>query len=294
MYFPSSEQLICRCNLPCRQAGHFHCSMCGKTLIRKDNVESHLINCKKRWVLAQLAWDPSSQPPSPETPPDVLSLYTEHSYLLSPSVYAVKFDHTYIMTESPESPAADTDIPRDEESSSEPEEPETSPSTPAPTSVEPITPDREEPSSELPPNRVRCPDCQLVLYKRNLALHIQRKHSRVKDTTASSQSKSLSLTNKSVSTQSEFPPGDGVVFQCTCRARFGQSNAWEDMRWECCRRDHLITLMPLPARNNQSTKSSRRRPQSSRCKTGGKKLKKHISPSLSSMTSLLLKIIPSF
>lgn len=226
IYSPSSELLICRCNLPCRHAGHFHCSICGKTLMRKDNIESHLLICKKKWDLAQIAWDPTCVLPSPETPPEVLSLYLEHSYYFPPSVYAVKFDHTYITTKFPESPAVDTDLSRDEEASPEPEEAERPPSTPpAPQSEEPVAPEREAPVGELPPARVKCPHCSLVLYKRNLYVHIQRKHHRVQDAAAQSQPESVSVTNQSVSTQSDYPPvgGDGG-FQCTCRARLGQSN----------------------------------------------------------------------
>ena len=164
-YSPFLEKIICRCNLPCRDGGHFHCPFCGTTIIRKDTILPHLIQCKNKCDMAKLTSAPPSQPPSPETHPTVLSsMSVEHSYTLPPSVSVVKIDHSYTQTASLKNP----DLPQ---------------STPAPTLEDPIAP-KEEVTQDVPPTHVRCPHCPLVLYKRNLFLHIQRKHGQVKDTTS--------------------------------------------------------------------------------------------------------------
>lgn len=108
------EQVICRCNLPCRGRSHFHCPFCEKTIIRKAAITTHLIDCQTKCDMVQLTWDPPPHPPSPETHPVVLSLYMEHSYLLLPSVAAVKIDHSYIQTAPLNTPAVATDIKKEE------------------------------------------------------------------------------------------------------------------------------------------------------------------------------------
>ncbi|XP_048839003.1 mucin-5AC-like isoform X2 [Brienomyrus brachyistius] len=37
---------ICRCRLPCRAEGHYHCPFCQKTIIRRNCMERHLIICQ--------------------------------------------------------------------------------------------------------------------------------------------------------------------------------------------------------------------------------------------------------
>ena len=73
-----------------------------------------------------------------------------------------------------------------------PEDPRSVSVNPAPTSEDP-TALEEEVSWDVPPAHVRCPHCPLVLYKRNLFLHIQRKHGKVKDTTAQCHLQSTSV-----------------------------------------------------------------------------------------------------
>ena len=152
-YSPFLEKIICRCNLPCRDGGHFHCPFCGTTIIRKDTIMPHLIQCTNKCDMAQLTSAPPSQPPSPETHPTVL-LSMSVSYTLPPSVSVIKIDHSYTQTASPKTP-------------------DLSQSTLAPTSEDP-TALEEEVSRDVPPAHVRWPHCPVVLYKRNLLLHIQR------------------------------------------------------------------------------------------------------------------------
>ncbi|XP_036935622.1 uncharacterized protein LOC119008951 [Acanthopagrus latus] len=148
------EKIICRCNLPCRDGGHFHCPFCGTTIIRKDTIMPLLIQCKNKCDMAQLTLAPPSQPPSPETHLTVLSsLSVPYTLPPSVSVVCVKIDHSYTQTASPKNP-------------------DLSQSTPAPTSEDPTAP-KEEVTQDVPPTHVRCPHCPLVLYKRNLFLHIQ-------------------------------------------------------------------------------------------------------------------------
>lgn len=40
------DKMICRCNLRCRDGGHFHCPICNKTIIRRDDMEGHLKTCQ--------------------------------------------------------------------------------------------------------------------------------------------------------------------------------------------------------------------------------------------------------
>lgn len=44
------EFLIVKCNLPCREQAHFHCCYCPNTVIRKVQIVKHLASCKKRQV----------------------------------------------------------------------------------------------------------------------------------------------------------------------------------------------------------------------------------------------------
>ncbi|XP_017543224.1 zinc finger and SCAN domain-containing protein 2-like [Pygocentrus nattereri] len=38
--------IICMCHLGCRPRGHFHCPICGSTVIRKDDAQSHISSCR--------------------------------------------------------------------------------------------------------------------------------------------------------------------------------------------------------------------------------------------------------
>ncbi|XP_040918070.1 uncharacterized protein LOC121198193 isoform X2 [Toxotes jaculatrix] len=40
--------IICRCNQPCRPTGHYHCPYCEKTILRKENMETHMHGCQSK------------------------------------------------------------------------------------------------------------------------------------------------------------------------------------------------------------------------------------------------------
>ena len=188
-FSPFLEKVICRCNLLCRDGGHFHCPFCGTTIIRKDTMTMHLIECKNKCDKAQVASVPPSQPPSPETHAAVLSVNMEHSYFLHPSVSAVRTDHCYVQTASLKTPAVATDQEDDPEP---PEQPDLSLSPTTTTSEDAIAPDNKI-TEDVPPTHVNCPHCPLVLYKKNLFLHVKRKHSQVKDALAEPHLKSTCI-----------------------------------------------------------------------------------------------------
>ncbi len=54
IFFFSSDFLIVKCNLQCREQAHFHCCYCSKTVIRKVQIIKHLQVCTKRQVFACL------------------------------------------------------------------------------------------------------------------------------------------------------------------------------------------------------------------------------------------------
>lgn len=209
-FSPFSEKVICRCNLPCRDGGHFHCPFCGTTIIRKDTITMHLIECKNKCDMAQL----TSQPPSPDSHSAPSSVNTEHAYVPPPSVSAIKIDHSYIRTASPKTPAVASDLkidavapeepeePEELEELEEPEEPEELEEPEEPTeadpSVSPTATTSELPAAstenkrtgDVPLTHVNCPHCPLVLYKKNLVLHVKRKHGPVEDRSDQSHQKS--------------------------------------------------------------------------------------------------------
>lgn len=151
------DKMLCRCNLSCRDRGHFHCPSCAATIIQKLNMITHLTECIKKRKIAQTA----SKPSSSETNPNLRDLQEDFtasplppppsaSNSPPPSKSALILDHSYSLTASPKTP---TDF-------------------------------------GLPPSHVKCPHCSLVLYRQNLLLHTQRKHSQPKDITAQSHLKS--------------------------------------------------------------------------------------------------------
>uniref|UniRef100_A0AAR2M3B2 Uncharacterized protein n=1 Tax=Pygocentrus nattereri TaxID=42514 RepID=A0AAR2M3B2_PYGNA len=42
--------IICMCHLGCRPRGHFHCPICGSTVIRKNDAQSHIGSCRGNGV----------------------------------------------------------------------------------------------------------------------------------------------------------------------------------------------------------------------------------------------------
>ncbi|RVE72627.1 hypothetical protein OJAV_G00039440 [Oryzias javanicus] len=108
------DYIICRCNLPCRVGGHFHCPFCYNTIIRKTCLPSHLTVCKKRTDLVKSVVLAYYAPFSPESQPSldcsVSSVGSEHSYSLVPPESSETFDHSYAQGAPPETPTVPTDI----------------------------------------------------------------------------------------------------------------------------------------------------------------------------------------
>lgn len=221
-FSPFLEKIICKCNLRCRNGGHFHCPLCAATIIRRDTIIAHLQGCRnKQDNVKKIKVGPLTtlvQSPSPETLPALLS--------------AVNIDHSYIQTASPNSPAV-AEINEDPDA---PEEPDLvlSPITPSP--EDPVAPGNTI-AGDVPPSHVTCPYCPLVLYKRNLSLHVKRKHGPDKfaqfqlSSTADDQRDGLSKR-----------PGDSA-FHCMCCSRHQENNLWRYDRWRtagllwpCCQR----------------------------------------------------------
>lgn len=149
-FCPFLEKYIYRCNLPCRHGGHFHCPFCGETVVRKDTMKKHLIECKHGCDFPQLTTVPPPQPAPTETHPALSSVDMEHSY-----VSAVKTDHSYVQTASPKTPAVVTELKKDQEA--EPKEPDLFLLSPtAITSKETIAPENKT-TGKLPPAHVQCP-----------------------------------------------------------------------------------------------------------------------------------------
>ncbi|XP_078025800.1 uncharacterized protein LOC144463926 [Epinephelus lanceolatus] len=161
MFQIKQKEIICRCNMPCRDKGHFHCPFCDKTVIRKDFISPH------------------SSPSSSEG----FAQSLDHSYALPPAVSAPA-----TTTEPPEE-AVTQELPSSH--LSHPLSQTASPKTltlvtdhlPPATTTDP-------PEPPLPSSHAKCPHCTIVLYKKNLALHIQRQDNQQKDITTKSHLKS--------------------------------------------------------------------------------------------------------
>ncbi|XP_028647290.2 uncharacterized protein LOC114642598 isoform X2 [Erpetoichthys calabaricus] len=87
------DKILCRCRLPCRTEGHYHCPFCNKTIIRRLDMERHLVLCQVSVLRRPTRTTPSSELSPPTAAPRPLSRplpctsVVEHSYAL-PSVPA--------------------------------------------------------------------------------------------------------------------------------------------------------------------------------------------------------------
>lgn len=163
--------------------------------------------------MAQLTSATPPPPPSPETHPTVLSsLSFEHSYTLPPSVSAVKKDHSYPQ------PASQ--------------------SPPPPTAEDPIAP-TEVVIGDVPQTHSMCPHCSVVLYKRNLFLHIKRKHGQVKDITAQSHLQSTSI-DKSNGLFAVWKTSRGFSIPVHVQRKTWGQHQVTRCEMEDCRQNHLL------------------------------------------------------
>ncbi|XP_070404091.1 uncharacterized protein [Nothobranchius furzeri] len=64
------ENIICRCNMPCRSLAHYHCPYCCKTLLKKEQMERHVKLCNTTTTLNEVApkWNPMLSVSTPERP----------------------------------------------------------------------------------------------------------------------------------------------------------------------------------------------------------------------------------
>ncbi|KAG7479584.1 hypothetical protein JOB18_029428 [Solea senegalensis] len=105
------DTLICRCNMPCRDRGHYHCLYCAITILRKEDLYSHLSRCQNSppppanlssALLSSLSLPPShfllSEPLKDSVAP-VVSV--EHSNTLPPSVTSVSVQPFYAHSSTP-------------------------------------------------------------------------------------------------------------------------------------------------------------------------------------------------
>ncbi|KAF7658616.1 hypothetical protein LDENG_00009970 [Lucifuga dentata] len=181
------DKIICRCKLPCRKSGHYHCPYCNTTIIRKEHIECHVYGCK----MSPHTGIGTNGPPlvpgaSQETllsqdkclQTEVPKYVSESKSNLSQLVDAVHMDHFYslpssfITQSSWGSPATNASL---------------SVITAASTVVsqQPLV---LQATSQM---CVQCPLCSLVLCRKNLERHIQRHHCSPKDITATSHLKCI-------------------------------------------------------------------------------------------------------
>lgn len=151
-------------------------------------------------VKTNVIWPNSPRLHRPHQRPNLSSLSFEHSYTLLPSVSAVKMGHSYPQ------PASQ--------------------SPPPPTSEDPIAP-TEVVIGDVPPTHLRCPHCPVVLYRRNLFLHIKRKHAQVKDITAQSHLQSTSVhKSNSIFAVQKTSRGFSIPVHVQ-RKTWGQQQVWD-------------------------------------------------------------------
>ncbi|XP_062294316.1 uncharacterized protein LOC133999155 isoform X2 [Scomber scombrus] len=117
------DNIICRCNQPCRLTGHYHCPYCEKTIIRREDMEIHVRGCQNKPL--SLTMEPHllssqeiSRVPSSETTSEVphsssaesqlvpLSLCARLALPLSPSVTSVAPPPSFVKSTVPASPCA--------------------------------------------------------------------------------------------------------------------------------------------------------------------------------------------
>lgn len=156
------DKKICKCNLQCRNSGHFHCPVCNKTIITKKDMERHLEACQSA---TQQTFTSASSP-------------LEHNLEVSLSASTVQTDPSATM--SPPFPPTSTFKQH---------------SLLGPSEVYSgtiVVPSAQETATKLISNKVKCPHCQNVIYKKNMTKHIVRKHAeKSKDITVTEHLKSV-------------------------------------------------------------------------------------------------------
>ncbi|XP_039462131.1 uncharacterized protein LOC120435957 isoform X1 [Oreochromis aureus] len=73
---PFKDKMICRCRLPCRTTGHFHCPVCEITIIQRGDMARHLLSCQHSSMPSQPPLSgllPAELSKEPRLPPAALS-----------------------------------------------------------------------------------------------------------------------------------------------------------------------------------------------------------------------------
>ncbi|KAM9723948.1 uncharacterized protein ACNS7B_019185 isoform 2-T2 [Menidia menidia] len=188
-----AEYDICKCSLQCRSTAHFHCLYCTKTIIRKDHVPSHLNICPSNKMLLSSSASTlhlassiaatrapqspgksseqastvaaTSAPQSPAAPSKQASTVAATSAPLSPG-NSSELASTVAAISAPLSPAAPSELASTVVATS---------TTPSPVSASRV-PSSAPPHKRITNESVMCPYCGVTIYRRNVKLHIQRKH----------------------------------------------------------------------------------------------------------------------
>ncbi|XP_051988956.1 uncharacterized protein LOC127648339 [Xyrauchen texanus] len=180
--FQQDEFIIVKCNLKCRENAHFHCCYCPATVLRKVQLRNHLLKCKQKVNIqcSQSSAAPATQPSTsaqtalqPPHPATALCMLTGPCYLLctplSPpqSLSQAPPLPSALMTSVQTAPRPQSSVP------------------PSPRVLSPHMP----PTAGRSPSgsrqvRIKCAHCGIEINKKNLRVHIQRKHTDVKATTA--------------------------------------------------------------------------------------------------------------
>ncbi|XP_077066393.1 uncharacterized protein LOC143720635 isoform X17 [Siphateles boraxobius] len=162
--------VIIKCGLGCRQTPHFHCCYCTSTLIRRDALIKHLTTCKNTSyrqpppTVSQAAPPPSTAkvPPS-EIPPTTSDEPPSTAKVTPSTAHKPPSEGPPTPSEGPPSTAKVTPSTADKPPSEGP------PST----AVAPSSAVRLRVRQQV---RVSCTHCGIQINKKNLLVHINRKH----------------------------------------------------------------------------------------------------------------------
>ncbi len=191
-----SDFVIVKCNLLCRENAHFHCCYCPATVLRKVQLITHLQKCKKKLgIPGQEAQSPLLHSPAATAPLPTISAQTSHVITQVPplscpmSICTSSSPVTSVFQSPPTTQSWTSPL-------CQPLQPGTTcPLSEAPFSLSASTqifPSLTISSVHVPPeqptvnhprakNRIRCDYCDMELNKKNLRVHIRRKHTKVKE-----------------------------------------------------------------------------------------------------------------
>ncbi|XP_024130826.1 uncharacterized protein LOC112148182 isoform X2 [Oryzias melastigma] len=158
--FRFEDKIICRCSMPCRDAAHYHCPLCWTTIIRKEQMRFHIKFCRRKTT-------PLTFVPAYNMPPHK----RDHDYSWLPPTP----NDSDRSPQRPSAPSSPEVAPPDDHDPPQP----TSTSCDSTTGPEELVRPKAFPTQTL--KRAKCPHCGLLLYKKNLAAHVQRKHTQKKE-----------------------------------------------------------------------------------------------------------------